>query len=360
MKQNRFGVFQPVAGVFVLFALWAGVCQSGATEVEETVADANPTRVLLESVFRLEIGSQVAQRADALAAGADAPGVAEVTAAIEAFRSAIGERLRAELGTTFGGSAREIFGGFVSDFSQAERDEKLDFLERIVSRSELWIDAPPKTYAALRTAMIEDVLTDDLGRAGAFLADLQTWLDLRERQNDVPSLRSWLDRGIVPEAVGIVSFSPPPREKRNSLRDAEAKADVYEGGDDDAGGALDQFGAARAERRRKALDDARAGMQQVAEERRTAEEEAASKTLAAAQAEAEAVRKHAEKLAAAEGEAIEQRRNSWGNRLKSVLTTTIGATSGAFLGNVGSRAGEAAAEAVFNTEGQHRHGGRHY
>jgi hypothetical protein len=94
-------------------------------------------------------------------------------------------------------------------------------------------------------------------------------------------------------------------------------------------------------------------------ERRAAEDEAAARKLAAAQAEADAVRKQAEKLAAAESEAIEQRRNSWSGRLKSVLTTAIGATSGAFLGNVGSRAGEAAAEALFNSDGHHRRGGHH-
>lgn len=360
MKQYKRGVFQRVAGVFALFALCIGLCPAVASEVGKEAADPNPTRVLLASIFRLEVGNQVAQRADALAVGTDAHSVVEVTAAVDAFRSGIGDRVRTDLEGAFGGSAREMFGGFVGDFSQAEHDEKLDFLERIVTLSELWLDAPPKTYAELRTAMIEDVLTDDLGRAGAFLADLQTWLDLRKRQEDVPSLRSWLDRGIVPETAVVVSPPSLPRKKPNPLRSAEARADVYEGGDDDAGGALEQFGAARTERRRKALEDARTGMQQVAEERRTAEEEEAAKTIAAAQAEAEAVRKHAEKLAVAEGEAIEQRRNSWGNRLKSVLTTTIGATSGAFLGHVGSRAGEAAADAVFNTEGRHGHGGRHY
>ena len=61
-------------------------------------------------------------------------------------------------------------------------------------------------------------------------------------------------------------------------------------------------------------------------------------------------------VSAAQSEAIEQRKNSWSGRLKSVLTATIGATSGAFLGNVGSRAGEAAANAIFSEEGHHGRG----
>jgi hypothetical protein len=198
--------------------------------------------------------------------------------------------------------------------------------------------------------MIESALAGDVREAGRFLADIETWLDLRGRGADVPGLAGWLARDALARTA---SPAQPPR-RRNRLREAEAPAADVADGDDETSGALAQFGAARAERRQKALDDARAGMQQVAEERRAAEDEVAAKKLAAAQAEADAVRKQAEKLAAAEGEAIEQRRNSWSGRLKAVLSTAIGATSGAFLGNVGGRAGEAAANAIFNTDGHSR------
>jgi capsule polysaccharide export protein KpsE/RkpR len=110
---------------------------------------------------------------------------------------------------------------------------------------------------------------------------------------------------------------------------------------------LASFSASRSERRAKALEEAQAGMQQVAAERQAAEQEYAAAKTAAAQAEADAMRKHADKLAAAEQEALEQRKNSWSGRLKQIVSTTIGAAGGAFFGGVGSRAGEAAANAVF-------------
>lgn len=329
---------------------------------EKVKSEGNATRVLLTSIYRIGIGSQVVERAGELVRGAELETVVEVETAADVFRAEIGNRIRMDLERTFGQTAREIFGTFVEQFSEAEYANDEKFLARTVGLSELWSESPPQTYTALRTAMIGGVLKVDIAAAGAFLADVQTWLDLRKRNDDVPALRAWLDRGKPVQVVAEVeqiSETVAPKRQRNPLRAAEAKAQELEDPVDDSGGALEQFGAARTERRRKALEDARAGMQQVAEERRGAEEEVASKKMTAAQAEADAVRKHAEKLASAEGEAIEQRRNSWGNRLKSVLTTTIGATSGAFLGTVGSRAGEAAAEAVFNTEGQNRHHGHH-
>lgn len=336
--------------VVALLAL-PGAARLHAAEAADVESVESPTRVLLSSLVRLGIGSQVADRAGELARGADARGAVEITAAVDAFRDGLGARSREELGRAFGAAAREEFGLFVDRFTQAEQDGDLAFLGRIVPLAGPWEGAPPAAYPALRAALIESALAGDVQEAGRFLADVQTWLDLRRRAVDVPGLQGWLGRGAQ---TATETEAPPPRP-RNRLRDAEAPAAGFTGGDEEADGALAQFGAARTERRQKALEDARAGMQQVAEERRAAEEEVAAKKLAAAQAEADAVRKQAEKLAAAEGEAIEQRRNSWSGRLKSVLTTAIGATSGAFLGNVGSRAGEAAANAIFNTDG-HSHG----
>ena len=147
------------------------------------------------------------------------------------------------------------------------------------------------------------------------------------------------------------------KQSKNPLREAEAASEDFSGdGGEGSAGILESFGEGRKARRIKALEEAKAGMRQVAEERRAAEDEEAGKKMVAAQAEAEAVRKQAEKLAATQAQAIGQRRNSWSSRLKSVLTTTIGATSGVFLGEVGGRAGRAAADAVFNTDIDHPHG----
>ena len=327
-----------LAGVFCAFTLG-----SVAQEVERE----SPTRVLLKSLYRLGVQGQITAQAAHLTDTLDGPTTVEVESAVDGFKAEISETIRGELEGVFGGAAHDEFRGFVEAFTQAEAAKDLAFLERIVKSSGDWKQVPTN-YDALRSAMVQDVLKGDISAAGNFLAEIQTWLDLRTKSEEVPALRDWLDRG---KPVQTVAIGPAKQKrKRNPLRDAEASAETFEGGGEGESSALENFGSARADRRQKALEDARAGMQQVAEERRVAEEEGASKKIAAAQAESEAVRKHAEKLAASESEAIEQRRNSWSGRLKSVLTTTIGATSGAFLGQVGSRAGEAAADAVFNTE----------
>lgn len=343
----------PRISACILMLLVAGARAAESEADAEAATAPRPGRVMLASLYRLGIGSQVAERARELARGTDARNAAEIIVAIDTFRDALAARSREELENVFGKEARSQFTLFVEHFTQAEKNGDLEFLGRIVPLAGPWGENPPTTYPALSTAVIDYVLVDDVLEAGRFLADVQTWLDLRKRHDDVPSLHDWLARHDPPQ-----QDAPPPR-KRNPLRDAEAEAGEFEDDGGDSRGMLAQFGTARADRRKKALEDARAGMQQVAEERRAAEDEAAARKLAAAQAEADAVRKQAEKLAAAESEAIEQRRNSWSGRLKSVLTTAIGATSGAFLGNVGSRAGEAAAEALFNSDGHHRRGGHH-
>lgn len=321
-----------------------------STAAQDPVVDT-PTRVLLKSVYRLSVVEQIATQAKKLTEQSDAQQSQEVEIAVEEYRSSTGETIRAELEAMFGNSAREEFGGFVEAFSKAEAEKNLEFLARIIGSAGEWSKAPA-SYVELRRAMVEDVLKEDIAAAGNFLSEIQTWLDLQMKAEDVPKLSDWLSRDNPVKPA--VETPAKPKRKQNPLRDAEASAVDYEGGDEDGAGSLESFGAARSERRQKSLEDARAGMQQIAEERRVAEDEVASKKMAAAQAEAEAVRKHAEKLASSESEAIEQRKNSWSGRLKSILSTTIGATSGAFLGNVGSRAGEAAADAVFNTESEHR------
>ncbi len=305
------------------------------------------TLVLLKSVYRLSVGGQIVAESQKLCAQSDAVASEEIQRAVDENQADLGDKIRRELEASFGTMARDEFGTFVDALSKAEAENDAEFLTRIVESAGNWRQ-PPTTYAALRQTMVQDVLKADIASAGNFLAEIQTWLDLREKSDHVPNLSEWLNRNNPVQRV--VVKSPKPPRKRNSLRDAEAPATAYDGGDDDGSGALESFGSARSERRQKSLENARAGMQQVADERRIAEEEMASKKLAAAQAESEAVRKHAEKLAASETEAIEQRKNSWSGRLKSIVSTTIGATTGAFLGNVGSRAGEAAADAVFNTE----------
>ena len=62
------------------------------------------------------------------------------------------------------------------------------------------------------------------------------------------------------------------------------------------------------------------------------------------------MKRHADKLAATEKDALEQRKNSWGNRLKSIVGATVSAATGAFTGGIGTRAGQEAANAIFKPD----------
>lgn len=315
-----------------------------------------PQALLLKAMFRLDVAQQVANQAAKIAEPCEADVAAEIVAAAKTYQGREAGAIRDALESAFGERARPAFGDFVDAYAKASEAGNEAFLATLTEAVGGWGDAPPADYAALRQGMVQRVLREEIAAAGRFLADVQTWLDLKGRAEDVPPLAAWVDRAGEPAATTRQVVKRRKPAKRNPLRDAEAPAETFEGEPGGGEGSLEGFGAARKERREKALQDAQAGMQQVAEERRAAEEELAAKKTAAAQAEADAVRKQAEKLAAAESEAIEQRKNSWSGRLKSVLTATIGATSGAFLGNVGGRAGEAAANAIFNEEGHHGRG----
>lgn len=347
------------------WTVWAAGLAAGAGIA--AAAGGGDTELLVRSYFLFRMASQVTGQAVELGKPAGGEAAAQVAAAAEEWGRARNDEIRAALEQRFGGNARATFGGFVSDYTAAETASDAKYLAGL-ARAAGWAP-PPGDYAALREQMVQGPIAGDIASAGRFLGEIQTWLDVRSKAADAPPLRLWLDRGQSATSAAPAPPAPPgPQavapagqddgEARvvvpkgtfrpvNPLRDAEAPAGEYRAPEGEAAGTLDAFGAARGERRKKALDEAQAGMQQVAEERRAAEEEYAAKKTAAAQAEAEAVKKHAERLAAAEAEALEQRKNSWVGRLKQIASSAIGATSGAFLGGIGSRAGEAAAESVF-------------
>ncbi len=337
------------AAALVLVAL-------GVRGQDEVVVAEKPQALLLKAMFRLDVAGLVANQAAKIAEPCHPDVAAEIVAAAKTYQGREAGAIRGALEAAFGERARGAFGDFVDAYAKASETGNAAFLATLAEAVGGWGDAPPADYAALRQGMVQRVLREEIAAAGRFLGDVQTWVDLKSGADDVPPLAAWIDRAApVGGATRQVVKRPKPA-KGNPLRDSEARAEDFEGESGGGGGALAGFGAARKERREKALQDAQAGMQQVAEERRAAEEELAAKKTAAAQAEADAVRKQAEKLAAAQSEAIEQRKNSWSGRLKSVLAATIGATSGAFLGNVGGRAGEAAANAIFNEEDHHGRG----
>jgi len=323
---------------------------AGVVVAFAAMADPTESELLLRSLFRHRLAVQAMAEAERLGAAAGAERAADVAAAADRWGRAVNESIRSELEAAFGDQARKRFADFVAAYAAAEARADPAHLADL-ARQMRW-EAAPRDYAALRRTMTEQILAADVADAAHFLGEVQTWLDLRQRSADVPPLAAWLYRGevvAVQPAAGTSSPKLIPQRPvpANSLRGAEAPAGEFTASEEASVGALEAFRSARTARREQAMQVAQAGMQQIAEERRAAEEELAAKTTAAAQAEAEAVKKQAEKLAAAEQEAIEQRKNSWSGRLKQIVSTTIGAAGGAFLGGVGSRAGEAAAEAVF-------------
>ena len=177
-----------------------------------------------------------------------------------------------------------------------------------------------KSYGDLSARIVADDLQDDIDAAGGFLAELNA-----------------------------AKNTKPKRKKRksNPLRDAEADAGEFVEAKDDGESSLRSFGAQRKARRAKALKEAEAGMAQVASERKVADDEYNAKKQAAAAAEAAAQKAQAEKLAAAQQEAVVQDQNSWRTRIKNIVIAGVGAAGSSFAGAVGSRAGEAAAQAVF-------------
>ncbi len=290
------------------------------------VGAENAERAMMAELLRMEVATRV------VAESAKINSSDEVAAAAAAYRRDAIAAIRGRLVGLLGDSAQTRFAAFIDETGKN-----------------------PEQYKDLRAAVAKDDIQSDVADAGKFLGDVQTWARLKAK-GEVPPLASWLKRDEKPAAAPEVSRASPsaeppaeskPKKRRNALRDAEADAGTFVEAEDDNNTLLRSFGDMRRAKRQKALEEAQAGMTQVAEQRRVADEEANAKKIAAAQAEAAAQQAHAQRLAAAEQEAVVQDQNSWKTRMKSVVSSAIGAAGGAFLGNVGSRIGEEAARAVF-------------
>lgn len=298
-----------------------------------------PDSVLLVQYLRFSLASQVVQQVEQLAGGQEAGRQGELRSYAKAWQSSCKARIRANLHKQFGPDGRSRFEGFVNELQRAEGTRDAAVLARFAS-SFAFSGEAPTTFAELRSRVLQEQLAEDVQEASALLARMQLWTESSSGR----SLQDWMsEAGSAPEAQ-----VKPVAVPRNALREAEAGAGDWQSpGEEDGGSPVAAFDQARQERRARALEEARAGMQQVAEERRAAEEEYGQKKMAEAQADADAVKRQSERLAATEQEALEQRQKSWGNRLKSIVGATISAATGAFTGGIGTRAGQEAANALF-------------
>lgn len=292
---------------------------------------------MFEALLHYTLANEVREAARKLAEGAsDADGAAIREVAEDWFASQT-ERMRAVLEGALGAAARECFQAFADTFTAAESAGDAAYLRRLVT--DLGAQPPLADYPALRRWAMEQWLSEPLASGARLLSEMQTWAEVRARDPNAPALDAWLERGARPPAA--------PRRPVNSLAAAEARSPAWDDSTPAPSGALEAFAQRRRERRALALEQAQAGMQQMAAERQAFEQEAAARKLAQAQADAEAMKAQAQKLAAVEEEAMKQRENSWGNRIKRIVGGTVSAAVGAFTGGIGAEAGRRAASEIF-------------
>ena len=257
------------------------------------------------------------------------------------------DAVRQELTAQFGGQGRAQFEQFVTAYSEAENKNDAHYLRGLCAA--LGASQPyPADFAVLRQLGLTAWLQPDIEASSKFLADIQLWLQLKGRTPNMPPLAAWLARD-QPAAVPARVVPPPQKTIAQQLAGAEAPMPEFKAEDEAAPGAnpLEAFSAQRKERRERAAKEAQEAMAQVATERQQAEQEYASKKQAEASAEAEAIKNHAQRLADAEKQAIEQEKDSWSTKLKGVVGATITAAGGAFFGGIGAQAGQMAANLIF-------------
>ena len=294
--------------------------------------------VLLSSYYRYVLSQQVASQSQNLTAQAPADCQPAIKEAIQGWGTDTQRRIREDLQRQFGPQARNQFEKFVADYVNAEGHGDAAYLGSLTTA----VGLPPTTanYVDLRRGTCQSLLKPEVDNASRLLSEIQTWTDLKRRRTDIPSLSAWLHRGEKP--------LPAQPAAAPTLATAEAVSTVAVDPDDKVSSSLDSFASLRKARREKAQQQAQLGMQQVATEREAAEQEYGAKKLAAAQAEAENIKRHAEQLAQAEKDALDQDANSWSMKIKTMLATTISAGVGAFTGTIGAQAATKAADHIFH------------
>lgn len=306
--------------------------------------------VLLRSYYRYLVTQQVGAQVQTMGASLTRPDAVAVQAATAAWSGQRMEMVRQELVTQFGEQGRPRFEKFFAVYSEAENKNDPQYLQELCTV--LGARQPyPADYAALRQMSLNAWLQQDIQASSKFLADVQTWLQLKSRTPNMPPLNVWLARDVAAGQDATVSRVAPPPQKTvaQQLASAEAPMPEFKAEDEAAPGSnpLEAFSAQRKERRERAVKEAQEAMAQVATERQAAEQEYASKKQAEASAEAEALKNHAQRLADNEKQAIEQEKDSWSTKLKGIVGATITAAGGAFFGGIGAQAGQMAANAIF-------------
>lgn len=305
------------------------------------------SEVLLRSFIRFSLTQEVQTQAVGLAKGLPGKDADQIHDVARGWFNREMAILRKDLERTFGNTAKDRFRKFVAEYTSAEKAGDLEYLAHL--SSETGLTNPPPDFVTLRKMALKRWTGNQISAGTRLLSEIQTWIDVRSKQSDAPPLQAWLARNQKPgQAIAEISHPGEPPRPVNSLANAEATGPEWNPSQAPVGSSMDAFSQMRREKRDKAMQDSQAGMQQMAMERQAAEQEYGARKMAEAQADADAVRAHAQKLAGVESEALAQRENSWGNRLKRIVGGTVSAGLGAFTGGIGREAGRRASKEIFD------------
>ncbi len=294
--------------------------------------EGNPA-ILLPAYFRLCSVQQVAPLVADIAKEASPEIKKEIELAVAHWSADRVDAVRVELGQYYQQQSQKILGEFAVRYRAAEQSQDHDFLAQ--TAHDLGLRTVPKDYGALRAILLQTLLKNDLKLEASFLSEIETWLDLKQRLPDkTPPLVFWLtrkDRRPVSTASSTVDPAMRrPAQPVDPLVAAEAPSPnvgaVKIGSDVNP---LDAMLAQEKALHEKRLHDTVADMQLIGSERKQYEDQVAAKKQAEAQAEANAMKHQAEQLAAVEQTALQQRENSWGNRLLNAALSIVGAGAGA-------------------------------
>ena len=299
-----------------------------------TTTSPNNAEVLISSYFKYNIVKEVKKSATGITTSDTAK--TQITDTLNSWSKQQQQQIRASLQNQFADKAKENFSSFVKNYTAAEKDNDLTYLKTLTDL--LNVSPAPKTFEQLRSIAINQWLKNDINSAGTLLSEIQTWNELPQKTSSTLSLHNWLerDKNTVPPVV------PEP-----SLASAEPDLPDFVELDEDAESSMDIYDKLQNKRRAQVLAESQKYMKQIAEERKSAEEEYAQRKSAKATKEAAAVKSQAQKLAAAESEVMEQRKHTWTARFSRLVTSVAGGTFSAVTGGVGSAAGAAAAQAIF-------------
>ena len=306
----------------------AGLCAmallhaAGGARAEEP---ASPSAALAANYLRYLLLNHVNAQGANILASAPAALQSTLRGRLDGWRSSFQETIRVDLEQRLGADARPRFEEFIDAFTRAEQAKDLGYLEQLGSQVG-WPGPVASGFEAFRRWGIQQWVAGDMQAGVDFLGEMETRANAAARQPAPP---------------------PPPS---NPLRDAESAAPPLDYGDVSGGAPLQQYSGRREEKRQKALEQAQSGMEQVAAERDAWEQEYASDVEAKAQAEAEAVKRQAERLAATDEEALEQRKNSFKAKAVKVLAGVAETTVSGFTGAIGGRAADEAVRTIFGDE----------